>query len=341
MEERDRIIAGVRQLWAENRDIDNLKQEIANLSLKLSESETLCQEKCGEIGRLDATSQARQAEIDKLTQEKVVLQDDLRKRDLDIGQLKEVNKDLQSDLKVNQFDIDEKNKTIDKLQSDLQVKQSSLDELTANNKSMQAKIEELEAHKKNLQFDLNAEKAKVVEQIAANNDLNSKLAAQQSEFDTLKGTNDKLQSDLDETKKALEKYTPIFDVINLCPFYSEIPDNIKSDLKVFVKDDTISLLAAGVQGRNLKSLHEFLYRRIIDDKIQNYGSLYKLVRRLFDIYNAGQKEPWKLIEPEIDSDYKSEIHQPKDNGIGKKISELLLFGYQNADGIKKAIVKVK
>lgn len=126
-----------------------------------------------------------------------------------------------------------------------------------------------------------------------------------------------------------------FALIDLSPFYAKLLPVVKSSLSnTFPNDNAIGLLTAGVQLSNLQQLHTFLFNRLKEGKTENYIELLTIVRRLFDFYNEGQKEPFILIEPVPGDRLDSEQHITR--GMGSTISNVLLFGYKTAKGTVKA-----
>lgn len=194
--------------------------------------------------------------------------------------------------------------------------------------------------------------------------LKSKLSDFQNlrnEVDGLKAENERLKSELVHTKNELsakamefnhlsrnsadlELIRNKFAEIDILPLYEKLSDRIKESLSnVFVSGDSVSLLSAGIQKGNLVALYDALFNRIKQDSLENYDEMLQIVRRLFEIYNLGQKEPYILIEPESRTPFNDEEHLIKGSDLGGTISKVWLFGYKTAKGTvqKKAFVEVR
>lgn len=193
--------------------------------------------------------------------------------------------------------------------------------------------------------------------------LKSKLSDFQNlrnEVDGLKAENERLKSELAHTKNELsakamefnhlsrnsadlELIRNKFAEIDILPLYEKLSDRIKESLSnVFVSGDSVSLLSAGIQKGNLVALYDALFNRIKQDSLENYDEMLQIVRRLFEIYNLGQKEPYILIEPESRMPFNEDEHLIKGSDLGGTISKVWLFGYKTAKGTvqKKAFVEV-
>lgn len=194
--------------------------------------------------------------------------------------------------------------------------------------------------------------------------LKSKLSDFQNlrnEVDGLKAENERLKSELAHTKNELsakamefnhlsrnsadlELIRNKFAEIDILPLYEKLSDRIKESLSnVFVSGDSVSLLSAGIQKGNLVALYDALFNRIKQDSLENYDEMLQIVRRLFEIYNLGQKEPYILIEPESRTPFNDDEHLIKGSDLGGTISKVWLFGYKTAKGTvqKKAFVEVR
>ena len=194
--------------------------------------------------------------------------------------------------------------------------------------------------------------------------LKSKLSDFQNlrnEVDGLKAENERLKSELAHTKNELsakamefnhlsrnsadlELIRNKFAEIDILPLYEKLSDRIKESLSnVFVSGDSVSLLSAGIQKGNLVALYDALFNRIKQDSLENYDEMLQIVRRLFEIYTLGQKEPYILIEPESRTPFNDDEHLIKGSDLGGTISKVWLFGYKTAKGTvqKKAFVEVR
>ncbi|MBR4325364.1 MAG: hypothetical protein IKP73_07555 [Bacteroidales bacterium] len=194
--------------------------------------------------------------------------------------------------------------------------------------------------------------------------LKSKLSDFQNlrnEVDGLKAENERLKSELAHTKNELsakamefnhlsrnsadlELIRNKFAEIDILPLYEKLSDRIKESLSnVFVRSDSVSLLSAGIQKSNLLALYDALFNRIKQDSLENYDEMLQIVRRLFEIYNLGQKEPYILIEPESRTPFNEDEHLIKGSDLGGTISKVWLFGYKTVKGTvqKKAFVEVR
>lgn len=194
--------------------------------------------------------------------------------------------------------------------------------------------------------------------------LKSKLSEFQqlrSEIDDIKAENERLKSDLTRTKGSLSAKETAFNnlsrnsadlelirakfaEIDILPLYEKLSDRIKESLSnVFVRSDSVSLLSAGIQKSNLLALYDALFNRIKQDSLENYDEMLQIVRRLFEIYNLGQKEPYILIEPESRTPFNEDEHLIKGSDLGGTISKVWLFGYKTVKGTvqKKAFVEVR
>lgn len=194
--------------------------------------------------------------------------------------------------------------------------------------------------------------------------LKSKLSEFQNlrnEVDGLKAENERLKSELAYTKNELsakameinhlsrnsadlELIRNKFAEIDILPLYEKLSDRIKESLSnVFVSGDSVSLLSAGIQKGNLVALYDALFNRIKQDSLENYDEMLQIVRRLFEIYNLGQKEPYILIEPESRTPFNDDEHLIKGSDLGGTISKVWLFGYKTTKGTvqKKAFVEVR
>ncbi len=194
--------------------------------------------------------------------------------------------------------------------------------------------------------------------------LKSKLSDFQNlrnEVDGLKAENERLKSELVHTKNELsakamefnhlsrnsadlELIRNKFAEIDILPLYEKLSDRIKESLSnVFVSGDSVSLLSAGIQKSNLLALYDALFNRIKQDSLENYDEMLQIVRRLFEIYNLGQKEPYILIEPESRTPFNEDEHLIKGSDLGGTISKVWLFGYKTVKGTvqKKAFVEVR
>ena len=160
-------------------------------------------------------------------------------------------------------------------------------------------------------------------------DLNNCILEKENELNNISGINLGLQT-------VREKLAEI----DLEPYYRRLSDDVKTSIK-FPREDTVWLLSAGIQWDKFERLYEFLFRRIKENIFENYEELLAMIRKLFDIYNAGQKEPYIAIEPSAGDSYESEFHIAKESGT--VISKVLLFGYKTKKGnvLKRAFVSVE
>ncbi len=172
-----------------------------------------------------------------------------------------------------------------------------------------------------------------------NRRLNSELSQKTSEL----SHKENAINDLSRQSEDLEQIRKQFSTIDILPYYEKLSDRIKESLSnVFVNSDSVSLLSAGVQKSNLIVLYESLFKRIKEDSLENYEEQTSMLRRLFEIYNLGQKEPYILIDPAIGSAYNEEEHLIKGSELRGTISKVWLFGYKTIQGkvLKQAFVSI-
>lgn len=164
------------------------------------------------------------------------------------------------------------------------------------------------------------------------------VSQQKTEIDNLKRQLSFKGEELSKVREnviSLQSAQDRFEAIDLSPYYAKLLPEVKSSLSnTFPNDSAIGLLTAGVQLSNLQQLHTFLFNRLKEGKTDNYIELLTIVRKLFDFYNEGQKEPFSLIEPAPGGRLDSEQHITR--GMGNTISNVLLFGYKTAKGTVKA-----
>ena len=200
----------------------------------------------------------------------------------------------------------------------LKSKLSEFQQMRSNADGLKAEIERLKAENERLKSDLSQKKGE--------------LSAKESAF-----------NDLSRNSADLELIRAKFAEIDIQPLYEKLSDRIKESLaNVFVRSDSVSLLSAGIQKSNLLALYDALFNRIKQDSFENYDEMLQIVRRLFEIYNLGQKEPYILIEPEPRTPFNDDEHLIKGSDLGGAISKVWLFGYKTARGTvqKKAFVEV-
>lgn len=157
-------------------------------------------------------------------------------------------------------------------------------------------------------------------------DLTEQLSQKKSEVNSLHQN----VNDLDIIRKNYE----MFDIL---PFYEKLSDKMKSNLSnIFPNSNNSALLSSGIQENNILRLYAFLEDRVKEDIWDDYEPLNIIVRKLFEIYNVGRKEPFSIIDPIIGSQSISEEHRIKGNSISGTITKTLLFGYKRNNGEVKA-----
>lgn len=135
-----------------------------------------------------------------------------------------------------------------------------------------------------------------------------------------------------------------YDCYNLFPLYEKLSDKIKGNLEnVFPLgiNKSMGIMASGLQKGNIIALYKFVRKRIADDKSENVEELKTLVSQLISIYNEGAKQPFELIVPEIDSEYKQSEHTSTNNKHRGSIAEVLLFGIKGDGEFESALVVVQ
>lgn len=199
-----------------------------------------------------------------------------------------------------------------------------------------------------------------------NADFTNRIAEQQNQNIELQSVNSKLQSKIDSLEKDLQqsieqlnsaksdannmgvKYAQLqsindkYEQLNILPDYEQLSDKMKDNLSgIFPNISMEGLLSSGVQWSYLKQLYGILSNDIVEDRKQDYEPMYKIVRKLFAIYNLGMKEPYIIIEPEIGTNYNPQEQTIKGFGVDGKVSRVLLFGYKTKTEVKsKAFVEV-
>ncbi|MBQ4407295.1 MAG: hypothetical protein II852_09830 [Bacteroidales bacterium] len=178
------------------------------------------------------------------------------------------------------------------------------------------------------------------------NDLNNKLSEKELHINNLSSQISNKESELNvlhQDCNNLETIRNNYETLDIFPFYEKLSDRVKDSLSnIFHNISTPALLSSGIQENNITRLYDFLENRVREDILDNYEELNVMIRKLFDIYNLGRKEPYVIIEPVSGSKYDNNENIIKNNAMGGAISKVWLFGYKTARGIvqKKAFVEV-
>ena len=206
-------------------------------------------------------------------------------------------------------------------------------------KSLEQQITELRGRNTTLENDLRQKDIAI-------NDLNNKLTDKELHINNLSGQISHKESELNvlhQDCNILENIRNNYEALDILPFYEKLSDKVKDSLSnIFHNISTPALLSSGIQENNITRLYGFLENRVREDIIDNYDELNVMIRKLFDIYNLGRKEPYVIIEPVSGSKYDSNENIIKNSAMDGTISKVWLFGYKTAKGIvqKKAFVEV-
>lgn len=159
--------------------------------------------------------------------------------------------------------------------------------------------------------------------------------------------NKKLKDDLNTfTRKLQTKSNEFKDIKDVYKIYTQLPSNIKTELKGIFKQENIEVfIYCGVQYNNIESLWEYMKIRIANNQKELSTELYNIFEFFLNAYNKIYDKPvYKIQNVEIGKEFDNDLYirgyKSKVNG---KIISVELKGYINMNTnkiIKKSMVIV-